>query len=558
MKRTACIATFFFIGVMAVLVGQDKGHEGHDHGPSEDHSGHNHGAEDHSGHDHSVDAGNDDHDDAGPVISAQALANMGVEIEKIDSSDFTLFVPVPARVESRPLNLQPVYAPFSGRVEKVQADLGSKSTGGDVLVTIIRDPIPRPSLELTEEIVSPASEEFHAAVAELHYTRKSLEVLSTELTRLSKFQDESDDLSIVPQKDLIDLKYEKAKLEQQRQNIHAQLFFHGLVPKEIEAIENGDEAMRGDLYWLNALKQNRAWPAMAEELYGLLPMKAQHDLWTGAAIAELALSSLVTDELVAWLKETATTVSDFLYIASLLQEGHSLADIRSLHSMGALAPIISVRAPANENGWDVKQLVVKPGQRVEAGDPLLLLEDESEMYLVAEPNGSEIAVLNNASREQHRINATPLTPDTGPDLEGLTVTRMMAAGEAGSRVYLPAANTVIGENSRGTYTYRNWALRQGMDYILKVPTKILEDVIVLPSEAVIQYGADKVVFVREGDAFIRRKVVVRYQDNEVAVIGDGSELLPEEAMITKGAFALHLALIAGTPEAVDPHAGHNH
>ena len=267
---------------------------------------------------------------------------------------------------------------------------------------------------------------------------------------------------------------------------------------------------------------------------------------------------MISDELIVWIKETPEAASKLLYIATLLQEGHSLTDIRSLHSMGALAPIINVRAPAKENGWDIKQLLVKAGQRVEAGDPLLLLEDESEMYLVAEPNGSEIAVLNNASREQHRISATPLTPDTGPDLEGLTITRMMAADEASSRVYLPATNTVIGEIPRGTYIYRNWALRVGMPYILKVPTKILEDVIVLPSEAVIQYGPDKVVFVREGDEFIRRKVIVRYQDNEVAVIGDGSELLPEEAMVTKGAFALHLALIAGTPEAVDPHAGHNH
>ena len=97
-----------------------------------------------------------------------------------------------------------------------------------------------------------------------------------------------------------------------------------------------------------------------------------------------------------------------------------------------------------------------------------------------------------------------------------------------------------------------------MKYKLKVPVQVLEDVIVLPAKAVIDHGSDKVVFVRENDEFIRRKVIIIYQNNDVAVIGEGSELLPEESMVISGAFALELALIAGSPQAVDPHAGHNH
>ena len=82
--------------------------------------------------------------------------------------------------------------------------------------------------------------------------------------------------------------------------------------------------------------------------------------------------------------------------------------------MGALTPIISVRAPASEHGWDIRSVDIKIGQRVAAGAPLLLLENESDLYLVADPNGSEISVLNDASREQHSIDAIPLTPGTGP------------------------------------------------------------------------------------------------------------------------------------------------
>ena len=119
-------------------------------------------------------------------------------------------------------------------------------------------------------------------------------------------------------------------------------------------------------------------------------------------------------------------------------------------------------------------------------------------------------------------------------------------------------NTFLSLSKVNGVEYRNWQLRPGLKYFLQVPTRQLEDVIVLPAEAVIEHGADKVVFVREAKHFVRRKVIVLYQNDQVAVIGEGSELLPEEAMVVRGAFALQLALISGTPQAVDPHAGHNH
>ena len=543
MKHLSIILTLAFLVAPSVLLGQDSSHEGHDHGPGVEHSDHDEPE--------SV-------DDAVSAISPQALKNMGVKIEEIDSSNFTLFLPVPARVESRPLNLQPVYAPFSGRIEQVLSDQGAKAVSGDALVTIMRDPIPRPSLAVTAEMISPASEEFHGAVAHLRSTRKSLDVLSTELQRLEKFQGDSDNLSILPQKDLIDLKYQYAKVEQDLKTAHEKLLFHGLTVAEIATIESGGTAMRSDDFWLNALRRNGAWNSKAAALRGLLQDDSQRqDMWVGATIAELALTSLISDDLLAWLEKTPAATSDLLKIATLLQEGHSLPDIQSLFNMGALTPIISVRAPASEHGWDIRSVDIKIGQRVAAGAPLLLLENESDLYLVADPNGSEISVLNDASREQHSIDAIPLTPGTGPELSGLTITKMRGEDSA-ARVYLPVANTQSSEVERGAFTYRNWALRAGMKYILKVPTRVLEDVIVLPSEAVIQYGPDKVVFAREHGEYVRRKVVVVYQDNEVAVIGEGSDLLPEEPTVTKGAFALHLALIAGTPAAVDPHAGHNH
>ena len=284
----------------------------------------------------------------------------------------------------------------------------------------------------------------------------------------------------------------------------------------------------------------------------------QKNRWVIATIGELSAEELIDKNLVEFFTQNKSAIKSFLEISSLLQQGHSLTDIDNLHQLGALESIIKIKAPINKNSWDLKKINIKPGQVVARGDTLFTLTDPSKMMMTAKPSGSEFKLINKAVQNQYSIEATPLIKGSSVDLSNLKISKIIGQEQGSALVLLPSPNTVLSEHSVDGTKYRNWNLRKGMKYKLKVPVKVLEDVIVLPAKAVIDHGSDKVVFVRENDEFIRRKVIILYQNNDVAVIGEGSELLPEESMVIAGAFALELALIAGTPQAVDPHAGHNH
>ena len=397
-----------------------------------------------------------------------------------------------------------------------------------------------------------------ASIAALRSSVRNLKVLNSELTRLEKFKEDSDGLSIVPQKGLISLRYEISKATQDLENNRSKLRLHGLSPSEIKNVEEGKELVKSPKLWLNALKQNYIWTKNSTSLFTLMTKEQQKNRWVIATIGELSAEELIDKNLVEFFTQNKSAIKSFLEISSLLQQGHSLTDIDQLYQLGALESIIKIKAPINKTSWDLKKINIKPGQVVARGDTLFTLTDPSKMLMTAKPSGSEFKLINKAIQNQYSIEATPLIKGSSVDLNDLIISKIIGQEQGSALVLLPSPNTVLSEHSVDGTKYRNWNLRKGMKYKLKVPVKILEDVIVLPAKAVIDHGSDKVVFVRENDEFIRRKVIILYQNNDVAVIGEGSELLPEESMVIAGAFALELALIAGTPQAVDPHAGHNH
>jgi multidrug efflux pump subunit AcrA (membrane-fusion protein) len=528
-------------------------HSGHNHA-NDDHSGHNHGADDHAGHNH----GSDDHNSTQSNVSSQALKNMGVKIEAVDSSNYTVYTPVPAVIMEDMLNEQPVFAPFGGRVKSIEVVIGEYKKSATNLLTLYRDPIKRPELKLVEAILTPASEEYHTAIASLRQNLKLKELLSTELKRLMQFQKDSDSLTIVPKKDLIDLRYDIEKAKRSIENSRKKLDLHGLSKEEISQVEKGKFIL--DLYqiWKNALISNNIWNKGADVILGCLNKKLQNNRWTVATIGELVANDQLSEQLISWMVSDANAATHFLEIVSLFQAGHSISDLKNLHSQGAFNAVIEVKSPISEMGWDVEKLLVKQGQKIEAGQSLLVLTNQSKMLLVSYPQSSEIVDMANAGKNNLKISASTLIPQAGPLLTDLTINKIRGTDENKEQVLISVKNTVQGKSSNDKNSFRTWSLRNGLKYVLKVPVKMLEDVIVLPREAVISHGADKIVFVRENGEYIRRKVVVVHEDSEFAVIGEGSELLPDEEMVVSGAFALQLALVAGTPEAVDPHAGHNH
>lgn len=231
---------------------------------------------------------------------------------------------------------------------------------------------------------------------------------------------------------------------------------------------------------------------------------------------------------------------------------------------------VEVQAPQVEGvaDWDLDVMEARPGQKVEAGQVLAVLRNPRHLLLRSEPVGGEIAGILGALGRQAEMEASPLVAGAGPDLKGLKLHYITSDAEGHGEVaflgveneplHVGIENEPLRGGGGGPGQRRTWKLRPGQRYMLKVPAEVMEEVFVLPSGAVTDDGPDKVVFLEDGDSFKSAKVVVRYQDDEVAVIdAKHSEFFPGDRVVQKGAFGLGLALKAGTG-AIDPHAGHNH
>ena len=531
---------------------QKKGSGGHgdSHGAAEP------GHDEHAGHDHGP---------AKPKLSPQAIKNLGITLAEADTTVFWKYQAVPATVAEAPLSVQPLYAPIGGRVLEIKAMPGEVVAGGAVVLTILRDALPRPTLAMTDQILKPANEEFHRAAGELRKAGRGLELLKTELERIKKFAESGtqDGLPILPRKNLIDLQYEIARAEMDVQIAENELRRHGSTDEQIAGMAAGKSfTVLSQKVWKQALQQNGLWTPPAEALYGVLPAKIQELPWSVAAVGELAAAGLPLAELTEWFKAEPESMEHFLAIAALLQEGHSLAAVKSMHSAGGLEQLVRIKAPSSKDvpDWDLFSLEVKPGQKVEAGQAVGTLSNPRRLRLHSEPVGGETAAILTAAGQDATLEAAPLVPGTGPTLKGLKIAYVTNPTDGhGTLAVLRVDNEpLVVKGGAASKQGRIWKLRAGIRYILRVPTEKLDNVFVLPSAAVTDDGPDKVVFIQDGDSFKTAKVVISYQDHEFAVLdGKHSELFPGDQVVQSGAFGLGLALKAGSG-AIDPHAGHQH
>jgi len=509
-------------------------------------------------HDHSLHA-DDEHGAGGISFSAATLASMGVTIEEIGERTFFVYESVPAVVAETPLTEQPLVAPISGWIDAVIPRLGQLVDSGAVVVHLVRDALPRPSLSLTEDLLKPATEDFHSTKSELRTALKAKEILDSELSRLGRYGDTTGEgLPLVPRQNLINLRYERAKVEQEIDNLRRELRLHGLSEEQIRRVEAGQTLDLNLLIWQAILARNGVWNDDADRLLSLLSDGRRERPWVIATVGELITQDLLSADLISWLQADPHVAENFIHVAGMLLEGQSLVAIRQLATLGALEPVVRVRVPTGTEDWDVHAVHVRLGQHVDAGEPLLTLADSRKLYLEARPVGGEIVALLRSLQEQTPIEAVPLVADTGPvlgdvRLQGLTGEEDQALARL--VVENRVQSTTKDGDGRG---YRSWALRPGLRYMLRVPVRKLEKVFVVPADAVIEQGAARVVYLQNGDAFAPVPVVVAYANYEVAVLGPGSEVFPGDFIVTGGAFALNLALRAGDGGAIDPHAGHNH
>jgi len=472
------------------------------------------------------------------LLSPEALKNMGVVVEEIALTSYTRYQPVTAVVTATPFFNREIYAPVSGRIKSVDVNYGAMVHAGEVVVTLVQDPLPRATLALTEEVIKPVSQNLHETIASFRRASISVEILKKELTRLTSYDKVEGGLPLVPEKDIIKIRYDLMQAEREFSIEHSELERHGMSLAQIIKIEKGEIPPIDVTVWLSALKHNGFWTPLAQEVYSTLPDKLKTFHWTVATIGELVAGDLVNEIFVDWLKKTPGAAERFLEIGGLLQRGHNLEEIKELYILKALDPVVMIRAPDAAPDWDVQAVFVKPGKHVEQGETLLTLENPRALYLCGEPTDGDIESVLHAMKSKALIEARPLVKGSGPMLSNLSVNRLFNRdGNKNAALYTPFDNKPLLIEGG----FRTWLVREGQRFELRIPKMKFDKAYVFPTDAVVDDGPDKILFLKSGDSFKKVNVEVLYQDHEVVVLPASTNIFPGNPVVVRGAFSLKMA-----------------
>ncbi|MDO4583209.1 MAG: efflux RND transporter periplasmic adaptor subunit [Planctomycetia bacterium] len=237
--------------------------------------------------------------------------------------------------------------------------------------------------------------------------------------------------------------------------------------------------------------------------------------------------------------------------------------------------LVSEENPGEVKNWMiVRELFVEIGQMVALGDPLCTLCDLCELPIRGEAFAYDEPLLLKALQEKAPVHAIFEGTD-GNVLRNLTLRSMDNHIDEQNRTifcYIDFPNEVAVDRmeEQGEFPaprrYIQWKYKPGQRCELEVEYARMENVFVLPTEAVAKEVNDTYVFEWVGtdvDLKIWRKkpVHVVYQWKDQTVIANDGSIFPRAKIAATGADFLLAALNAknsgGTAE-VDPHAGCSH
>ena len=237
---------------------------------------------------------------------------------------------------------------------------------------------------------------------------------------------------------------------------------------------------------------------------------------------------------------------------------------------GDVVTAVKINAPRLETGdalFEVKDLKVRLGEQVQAGQTLGTLADHRRLFVEGWAFKTEAKALATAAEKQVKIEVefTDESPGDWKPLAPLVIHHLANQVDPVNRtfpIYLSLDNESR-TNVRDGKTFLAWRFRPGQRVRLRVPVEKLAtpgadgkdaDPFVLPAGAVVREGPEAFVFVQAGDLFIKKPVRVLYEDSTDVVIANDGSVSRAELVVKNNAAAINRALKA----AAGGHAGHSH
>ena len=181
-----------------------------------------------------------------------------------------------------------------------------------------------------------------------------------------------------------------------------------------------------------------------------------------------------------------------------------------------------------ELAYEVQELTAELGQQVQAGQLLSTLANHRSLYVEGHAFKRDAPALEDAAQGSRDI-AVEFAEDNAehwPVLEqAFRIRHLSNSIDTSSRTFdffIPLTNQSRNYQQDGQ-TFIVWRFRPGQRVRLHVPVEKLDNVIVLPAEAVVREGAEAYVFRQNGDLFNRIPVQVLHEDRlNIVLANDGS------------------------------------
>lgn len=196
---------------------------------------------------------------------------------------------------------------------------------------------------------------------------------------------------------------------------------------------------------------------------------------------------------------------------------------------------------------EVQELNVHLGQQIKSGELLAVLANHHFLYIKGHAFKKEATDISRATENNWSVEVEFLedaATDWEPLQQPLKIRHLANTVDPENRTFdffIPlnnqSRNYLKNEN-----TFVVWRFRPGQRVRIHVPTAELKDVIVLPSEAVINDGPNAYVFQQNGDLYNRIGVNVIYRDRINTVIANDGSLLAGFSVAINAAASLNRIL----------------
>jgi cobalt-zinc-cadmium efflux system membrane fusion protein len=225
-------------------------------------------------------------------------------------------------------------------------------------------------------------------------------------------------------------------------------------------------------------------------------------------------------------------------------------------------PVSVAGGDSAEPAFEVQELKVELGQQVQAGQLLCLLANHRELYVEGHAFRREAPLLEAAAQQGWPVRVE-FNADDGADWPPLSqdfrirhLSNMVNPATRTFSFYLPLNNQARSYDRDGK-TYLAWRYRPGQRVRLHVPVEELQDVIVLPAEALVREGADAYVFRQNGTLLERRPVHVVYEDRRHVVLAADGSVMPGN-FVAQGSAASLNRILKAQAQGDEPHGHHHH